>query len=380
MKKIILLGASGSIGTQTIDIIKAHSKELELVGASVYNNVDYLRQLLDTFNLKYVWLKEMDDNLKIKYPNTKFFTGEKGLVDLVEVDDYDLLVNALVGNVGCLPTIAAIKNHKDIALANKETLVLAGDIINNLLEENHVNMYPIDSEHSAIFQVLHGNDKKDIKRLIVTASGGAFRELTKEALKDVSLKDALKHPTWSMGTKVTIDSATLMNKVNEVIEAHHLFKIPYDQIDVIIQKESIIHSMVEFNDGSVLAQLSVPDMRLPIQYALLYPKHDFMPNYQQLDFDKLLSLNFMKVDPKRFSLFTQAKLFGAKGGNAGAILNGANDTAVALFMQEKISFIQIEEAIIYALNRCPFIENPTLEELLESRELAAKTVYDFLIK
>lgn len=376
-KRILLLGASGSIGTQTIDVVKSHSDKLEIVGISIYNNIEFLYDFLKEFTPKFVYLKKKDKLIEDKYPNIKFYDGDDGLFEIVKEDDYDLLVNALVGSVGVLPTINAIKKGKDIALANKETLVMAGDIINNLLTENNVKIFPIDSEHSAIFQILNKDNEKNIKRLILTASGGAFRDYSKEDLKNVSLEDALKHPNWSMGKKVTIDSATLMNKANEVIEAHYLFKIPYDKIDVVIQKESIIHSMVEFDDGSVLAQMSNPDMRLPIQYSLLYPCHDFLQSYNKLDFDKITSLNFMKVDLERYSLFDLVRKKALLGGEIGAIITGANDMLVELFMEKKINFTDIEDGMRYVLKNVEISKNPSLEDLLLAKDNAAKKVKEY---
>lgn len=376
-KRILLLGASGSIGKQTIDIVKYHNDKLEIVGISVYNNQEFLYDFLKDFTPKYVYVKKKDNDIVSKYPNIKFYDGFDGLSEIVKEQDYDLLVNALVGSVGVLPTINAIKNHKDIALANKETLVMAGDLINELLKEYNVKIFPIDSEHSAIFQVLNKDNVRNIKRLILTASGGAFRDYSKKELEKVSLQDALNHPNWSMGKKVTIDSATLMNKANEVIEAHHLFNVPYDKIDVVIQRESIIHSMVEFEDGSVLAQMSNPDMRLPIQYALLYPKHLSLNSYSKLDFDKIKTLNFMKVDFDRYSLFKLVKDKALLGGEIGAIITGANDTLVELFIDGKIGFTDIERGMKYILNNVSVSKKPSLDDLIYAKNNAAKKIKEY---
>ena len=366
MKRVLLLGASGSIGTQTIDVINNHSDELVLVGASVGKKIDYLRELLSKYALKYAYSIDKQVDLEKQYPNTKFYYGEDGILNIVKEQEYDVLVNALVGYVGFEPTLNAIKNKKDIALANKETLIVGGDIINKAIRDNNVYLYPIDSEHSAIFQCLQGNKKEEVRRLIVTASGGSFRDKTREELKDVSVEDALKHPNWNMGAKITIDSATMMNKGFEIIEAHHLFGFDFDHIDTIIQKESIIHSMVEYNDGSIIAQLGLPDMRLPIKYSLLYPNHKASCNSDYLDFNKISSLSFKEVDFDRYPLVKLAYEVGRKGGNLGAVLVGANDESVRLFLNKEISFTDIEKNVIKAINNCKYIENPSLVDLKES--------------
>ena len=365
MKKILLLGASGSIGKQTIDVINNHSNELKLVGASVGKNTDYLKELLNNYDLEYAYCIEKDEELIKKYPNTKFYFGDD-IKEIVKEKSYDTLVNALVGYVGFEPTLNAINAKKNIALANKETLIVGGDIINKALKENNVNLYPIDSEHSAIFQCLQGNNKEDVNKLIITASGGSFRDKTREELKNVTVEDALKHPNWNMGAKITIDSATMMNKGFEIIEAHHLFGFDFDHIDAIIQKESIIHSMVEYKDGSIIGQLGLPDMRLPIKYSLLYPRHVESKNGEHLDFNKISSLSFNKIDYERYPLVKLAYEVGRKGGNLGAVLVGANDESVRLFLDKKISFLDIEKNVIDAVKTCKYIENPSLEDLKDS--------------
>lgn len=374
MKRIILLGASGSIGKQTIDIIKSHPLELELVGASVYNNLDYLREILNNFNLKYAYYKEYNQELIDDFPNTKFYFNENGLKEIVLNDDYDLLINALVGFSGFIPTLNAINNKKDIALANKETLVAGGQIINEAIKNNNVKLFPIDSEHSAIFQCLQGHNKKRVSKLIITASGGSFRDKRREELNDVSVNDALKHPNWSMGAKITIDSATMANKGFEIIEAHYLFDIPFDNIEPIIHKSSLIHSMVEYIDGSIIAQMSYPDMHLPIRYALLYPENDKDDNVMKMDFTKAFNLDFSPVDDNRYPLVKIAKEVGKRGGNLGAILIGANDEAVNLFLNHKIKFLQIEELVIDTLKNANYIENPSVDEIIESNNWAKEYV------
>ena len=375
MKKVILMGASGSIGTQSIDIIREHQDELKLVGVSVGKNTDYLIKLLEEFkDIKYAYSIKQDITLQNNYPYVKFFYGEDGLVEMARVSDYDVLENALVGFVGFKPTLEAIKNHKDIALANKETLVAGGKVINEALKEYKVNLYPIDSEHVAIWQCLQGHPKKDIRRLILTGSGGAFRDLPREALCNATLKQALNHPVWNMGAKITIDSATMMNKGFEVIEAHYLFDIPYEKIDVILHKESTVHSMVEYEDGSIIAQIGCPDMRLMIKYALLYPKHAWDRCSSYLDFDKVCSLNFKKMDYQRYPLVKLAKQVGAFEGNFGAVLIGANDEAVDLFLNGRISFIDIENYIFKTLKAAHFIKEPDADTIIDSHRWAKEYV------
>ena len=374
MKKILLLGASGSIGTQTVDIIRSHPEELQLVGASVGKNREYLESLLQTFSLEYVYCIDTDLELESRYPNTRFYFGSDGLNRIVKEESYDLLVNALVGFAGFKPTLLAINEGKNIALANKETLVAGGDIIMKAVKEKGVDLYPIDSEHSAIFQCLQGHEKKDVRRLIITGSGGSFRDLKREELADVTLKDALKHPVWSMGAKITIDSATMMNKGFEVMEAHHLFDIDYDHIDVILHKQSIVHSMVEYEDGSTIAQLGAPDMHLAIKYALLYPRHKADEKTSRLDWDMLTSLDFKKMDYKRYPLVKLAKDVGKYGGNFGAILIGANDEAVSLFLHERIKFCEIESYIFRTLEAARFVKDPGPEEIIRANQWAIEYV------
>ena len=376
MKRILLMGASGSIGTQTIDVIKQHSDELELVGVSVGKNIDYLVEVLNFFSVRYAYTIERNPVLEEKFPNVKFYCGDDGLKEMAELPDYDMLVNALVGFTGFMPTLTAIRNHKDIALANKETLVAGGALINEALRQNQVKLFPIDSEHAAILQCLQGHPKEDVRRLIITASGGAFRDLDRTQLEDVTLQQALAHPVWNMGAKITIDSATMMNKGFEVIEAHYLFDIPYEKIDVIIHKQSIIHSMVEYNDGSIMAQLGCPDMHLMIKYALLYPKHLYDDTTKYLDLDTLTRLDFKKMDYERYPLVKLAKRVGTYEGNYGAILNGANDEAVSLFLKERIRFIDIEKYILRTLKAAHYIREPDPSQIAESHRWAKEYVDD----
>lgn len=374
MKRILLLGASGSIGKQSIDIIKAHKDELELVGVSVYNNLPFLREILNEFKISFAYYKEYNQELIEEYPSVRFYFDEKGLEEIVKENDYDLLVNGLVGFVGFLPTLRAIENKKDIALANKETLVAGGEIIKKALKENNVTLLPIDSEHSAILQCLNGHYKKDVNRLIITASGGPFKNLNRSELKNVTVEDALKHPTWSMGNKITIDSATMMNKAFEIMEAHYLFDIEYKNIEPIIHRTSIIHSMVEYKDGTIMAQLSSPDMRLPIRYALLYPNNLEDENVKHLDLKEALSLDLEPVDYNRFPLLKIIKEIAPLKGNIGSTLVGANDEAVNLFLNRQIGFLDIEKSIIETLKNTTFIKYPTCEELLNTHKEAREYV------
>lgn len=374
MKRILLLGASGSIGTQTIDVIKQHPDELKLVGVSVGKNIDYLIDVLKYFSVRYAYTIERNEVLEEKFPDVRFFYGDSGLKQMAELPDYDMLVNALVGFTGFLPTLTAIRNHKDIALANKETLVAGGALINEAIRENGVKLFPIDSEHAAILQCLQGHPKEDVRRLIITASGGAFRDLDRSQLEDVTLEQALAHPVWNMGAKITIDSATMMNKGFEVIEAHYLFDIPYEKIDVIIHKQSIIHSMVEYNDGSIMAQLGCPDMHLMIKYALLYPNHLYDQNTKYLDLDSLTSLDFRKMDYQRYPLVKLAKQVGQYEGNYGAVLNGANDEAVSLFLKKRIRFSDIEKYILRTLKAAHYIKDPDPQQIRDSHRWAREYV------
>ena len=374
MKRILLMGASGSIGTQTIDVIKQHPDELKLVGVSVGKNIDCLIEILKYFSVRYAYTIERNEVLEEKFPDVRFFFGESGLKQMAELQDYDMLVNALVGFTGFLPTLTAIRNRKDIALANKETLVAGGSLINEAIREYGVKLFPIDSEHAAILQCLQGHPKEDVRRLIITASGGAFRDLDRSELEDVTPEQALAHPVWNMGAKITIDSATMMNKGFEVIEAHYLFDIPYEKIDVIIHKQSIIHSMVEYNDGSIMAQLGCPDMHLMIKYALLYPKHLQDECTKYLDLDTLTSLDFRKMDDKRYPLVKLAKQVGQYEGNYGAILNGANDEAVSLFLKKRIRFSDIEKYILRTLKAAHYIRYPDPQQIRDSHRWAREYV------
>ncbi len=367
MKEIVLLGATGSIGTQTIDIVKQHPDLFHIRALSAGHNIKVLEEILQDIHVDTISVQEEADAvvLRQKYPAMTILSGKEGLVALAQRTDYDTLVNALVGFAGFAPTLAAIESKHDVALANKETLVVGGELIQRALDANQVHLYPIDSEHSAIFQCLQGNRKQDVKRLIVTCSGGAFRNLSREEMQNVTVDDALAHPNWLMGPKITIDCANLMNKGFEVMEAHWLFGIDYDAIDVYLHPQSIVHSMVEYVDHSLIAQLGAPDMRLPIQYALTYPdRYDYALD-TPLDLTTASDLHFEKPDTERFPLLRVAYEVGKKGGNLPAVMNGANEVANLAFRKKEIPFLMIEEAVMHAVNDAPYEEVTCEQDLLK---------------
>ena len=334
MKKICLLGASGSIGRQSVDVIKRYPHLFELVAVTVNVSIEYLEYLVNTFSsIKYVCIGDYNSyiDFKNKYPNIICFYGDEGLNEIARINETNYVINALVGFKGLLPTLIAIKNKKDIGLANKETLVACGHIVTKEAKENNVKIYPIDSEHSAIFQCLKGERKSNVDKLILTASGGSFRDKTRKELENVNLDEALNHPNWKMGQKITIDSATMANKGLEIIEAHWLFDMPYEKIDVVIHKESIIHSMVQFKDGAVKAQLGTPDMRIPIMYALSYPSRLHIDT-NRLDFAKISTMNFKEVDYDRYPAVELAIRAGKCGGSMPTVFNASNEIAVDAFI------------------------------------------------
>lgn len=381
MKRLVLLGASGSIGVQTIDIIQQHPDLFELVSFGVGKNIEKAKEYLNLFpsiQTISVQLEEDAIDLQKEYPNKTILFGEQGMEEIVSQDNYDVLVNALVGFAGFLPTLKAIQTHHNVALANKETLVCGGELINRALKEYGCELYPIDSEHSAILQSLRGNKKEQVKRLLITCSGGSFRNKTREELKDVTVEQALAHPNWSMGSKITIDSATLMNKGFEVIEAHWLFDIPYENISVLMHPESVVHSAVEYVDHSVIAQLGAPDMRLPIQYALTYPDRYAYQLDTPLDLTKLGTLHFDAPDTTRFPLLALAFECGKKGGNLNAVMNAANEVANAAFRNHEIPFLKIEEIVMSAVSNVQFQELNTVQDVIDAdtwgREYAMQMV------
>ena len=379
MKSISILGATGSIGTQTLDVIRNSKERINLIGITANSSVDKIKEIIQEFKPKYVGMMESNSAKKIKeycdenYPEIQVFSGIEGLIKIATLDEIDTVVTSVVGMIGLKPTIAAIEAKKDIALANKETLVVAGELVMNKAKENNVKILPVDSEHSAIFQSLSGYENKDINKIILTASGGPFRGKTLEDLKDVTVKEALKHPKWNMGQKISIDSASLMNKGLEVIEAHFLFDKDYDNIEVVIHPQSIIHSMVEFKDGAVMAQLGSPDMRLPIQYALYYPERREL-NTERLDFYELANITFEKPDMETFKGLKLAYEAAARGGNIPTALNAANEVAVARFLDRKIKYLDIPDIIEYAMNEVDYINNPTVEQILSTQKIVTDMI------
>lgn len=367
MKKISLLGASGSIGTQTLDIIRMHPELFSLIAVSVGKNIEKAIEIVEEFEPKLlsVQLREDAESLRRNVSRqTKIVYGEEGLLEAACHPETTVLVNAIIGSIGLSPTMSAIEQGKTIAIANKETLVTAGHLVTEAARKHGSALLPVDSEHSALFQCLNGEKIEQMDRLILTASGGSFRDKTREDLKGVSVEDALNHPNWSMGAKITIDSATMMNKGLEVIEAHWLFGTPYDQIDVLLHKESIIHSMVEYIDGSVMAHLGTPDMRIPIQYALSYPDRLEIRNAKRLNLWEVGKLHFEKVNYERFRSLKLAYEAGRIGGSMPAVLNAANETAVAAFLEGKIDFLTIEELVEKALEQHDNVQNTSLEDIL----------------
>lgn len=369
-KTIAILGSTGSIGTQTLEVIRENG-DIQLAALSAGANISLLEKQIREFRprLVAVWDKEKATELKTKVAdlNVEVVSGMDGLLELAVLPEADILVTAIVGMIGIRPTIAAIKAGKDIALANKETLVTAGHLIMPLARENGVKILPVDSEHSAIFQAIQGSQQKEIHKLLITASGGPFRGKKREELEYVQVEDALKHPNWAMGRKITIDSATLVNKGLEVMEARWLFDVELDQIQVVVQPKSIIHSMVEFVDGAVLAQLGTPDMKLPIQYALYYPERRYLPG-DRLDFSALKEITFDNPDMETFRGLPLAIQASRLGGSMPTVFNAANERAVAKFLNKEIGFLDIYRIIEEAMQRHEIIENPELEQILETEE------------
>ena len=366
MKKIAILGSTGSIGTQTLEVVRENG-DIEVLAVAAGNNITLLEQQIREFHprLAAVWSEEKAKELKshIRDLDVRVVSGMEGLLEVAAMPGTEVLVTAIVGMIGILPTIDAIKAGKDIALANKETLVTAGHIIMPLANECHVNILPVDSEHSAIFQSLQGGQKKALHKILLTASGGPFRGRTKEELENIQVEDALRHPNWAMGRKITIDSSTMVNKGLEVIEAKWLFGVDMDQVQVVVQPQSIIHSMVEYEDGAVIAQLGTPDMKLPIQYALYYPERRYLPG-DRLDFGTLSQITFEKPDMETFYGLKLAYEAGRTGGSLPTVLNAANEKAVAMFLNREIRYLQIPEIIQECMEWHRVIEHPTVEEIL----------------
>ena len=370
MKKIAILGSTGSIGTQTLEVVRENG-DLEVLGLAAGNNIKLLEEQIREFQPKLVavWTEEKAKELRenVKDLNVKVLSGMEGLIEVATIAESEILVTAIVGMIGIRPTIEAIKAGKDIALANKETLVTAGHIIMPLAKEHNVAILPVDSEHSAIFQSLQGNPRGALHKILLTASGGPFRGRKREDLANIQVEDALKHPNWEMGRKITIDSSTLVNKGLEVIEAKWLFDVEIDQIEVVVHPQSIIHSMVEYVDGAIIAELGTPDMKLPIQYALYYPERRFLPG-ERVDFATLSQLTFEKPDMDTFYGLRLAMEAGNAGGSLPTVFNAANELAVSKFLNRKIKYLEIPEIIEICMRNHKNIENPTVEEILQTEQ------------
>lgn len=370
MKYLSIIGSTGSIGTQTLEIVRSN-KDLGVTALAAAKNIDLLEQQIREFSPKiaavYDEQKAAELKIRVRDLDVRIVSGMDGLLEAAGEPSCSIVVTAIVGMIGIRPTIAAMQAGKDIALANKETLVTAGHIIMPMADELGVKIYPVDSEHSAIFQCLQSGEKKDLDSLIITASGGPFRSKIKKELEDVTVEDALKHPNWSMGKKITIDSATLVNKGLEVIEARWLFDVDFDHIHVVVQPQSVIHSMIQYKDGSVMAQLGTPDMKLPIQYALFYPEHRPLAG-ERLDFAALKEISFFKPPEDVLRGLPLACKAGRTGGSMPTVFNAANEKAVALFLDRKIRFLDIYDIIEDAMDAHTIIENPSLEQVLETEQ------------
>ena len=370
MKQIAILGSTGSIGTQTLEVVRENG-DIQVLAMAAGNNIALLEQQIREFHPKLVavWSEEKAKELRdrIKDTKTEVMCGMDGLIAVSVYKDVEILVTAIVGMIGIRPTIEAIKAGKHIALANKETLVTAGHIIMPLAKEYGVSILPVDSEHSAIFQSLQGNERKSIHKILLTASGGPFRGKKEEDLLNIKVEDALKHPNWTMGQKITIDSSTMINKGLEVIEAKWLFDVDVDQVQVVVQPQSIIHSMVEYVDGAIMAELGTPDMKLPIQYALYYPERRYLPG-DRLDFWSLGKIDFEKPDMKTFYGLELAYEAGRKGGSLPTVFNAANELAVSKFLNREIRYLEIMEIVEDCMRAHRNIEHPTLQQILDTEK------------
>ena len=379
MKKIVILGSTGSIGVNALEVIRSSENSFQVVALSGNNNYELLIEQIIEFNPKYISIgtKEGYEVLEKKFPEKKIFLGEEGLEALAELEEYDILLTGISGAVGIEATIAGIKNSKRIALANKETMVVAGEYINGLLKEYpKAEIIPVDSEHSAIFQALQGGKRSELKKIIITASGGTFRGKKKQELENVTVKEALKHPNWSMGKKITIDSSTLVNKGLEIIEAHYLFNVSYEDIEVIIHPESIIHSMVEFCDSSIIAQLGVPEMKLPIYYSFTYPERKFNSSLKFLDFKQLNKLTFEQPDNETFLGIELAYKAGKIGGSMPCVFNASNEIAVELFLEGKIKFLEIYEIIKEAMKEHKLVKFDCIEVIKKTDKEVREWVHN----
>lgn len=376
MKKIAILGSTGSIGTQTLEVVRTN-KDIEVTALAAGSNIELLEEQIREFRPKLaaVWDETKANLLKTRVGDlpVRVLSGMEGLLETAVEPSSEILVTAIVGMIGIRPTIAAMEAGKDIALANKETLVTAGHIIMPLAKEKNVQILPVDSEHSAIFQCLNGERRNPIHKILLTASGGPFRGRTREEMKEIRVEDALKHPNWTMGRKITIDSSTMVNKGLEVMEARWLFGVSMDQVQVVVQPQSVIHSMVEFEDGAVIAQLGTPDMKLPIQYALYYPERKFLPG-ERLDFAKLGQITFEAPDFENFRGLSLAYRAGTEGGTLPTVFNAANERAVQKFLNREVGYLTITEMIEAAMERHKTVKDPSVDEILA----AEQETYDFI--
>ncbi|MBP2099554.1 1-deoxy-D-xylulose-5-phosphate reductoisomerase [Enterococcus rivorum] len=382
MKKIALLGATGSIGTNTIDVVQAYPERFKIISLTFHRNEQKGREVIKKLHPQFVGVGSLalKNQLEKEFPEIRFGFGEEGLVEAATLADVDIVLTAVTGSVGLMPTMAAIRRKKDIALANKETLVMAGQWVMAAAKEHQVKILPVDSEHSAIFQCLEGQPVGNVKELVITASGGSFRDLTREELKTVTLEQALKHPNWSMGKKITIDSSTMMNKGLEVIEAHWLFDVEYDKIKVVLHKDSVVHSMIVLQDGAYLAQLGASDMREPIQYALTYPERLAIKNEKEFDLTQIGQLHFDKMDFQRFPMLALAFSVGKKGGAYPTVYNAANEIAANAFIEGKIPYLAIEALVEKAVNEYEETTEVTFEEVIKVDKETRKNVESWIKK
>lgn len=376
MKNISVLGSTGSIGTQTLDIVSKND-DLKVVALAAYGSIELLEKQIREFKPELVCVYDEEKANKLRQNINdlaiKVVSGMDGLMEAASIDSADIVVTAIVGMIGLQPTMAAIKAGKDIALANKETLVTAGHIIIPAAKEYNVKILPVDSEHSAIFQCLNGENQREIDKILLTASGGPFRGKKTEELKDVSVEAALKHPNWAMGKKITIDSATMVNKGLEVIEAKWLFGVDFSQVQVVVQPQSLIHSMIQFKDGAIMAQLGTPDMRLPIQYAIYYPERRYLDG-QRVDFAKISQITFEEPDMETFKGLKLAYEAGQCGGSMPTVFNAANERAVAMFLDKKIKFLDIYEIIEESMGNVKLVKEPSIAQILD----VEKATYEFI--
>lgn len=376
MKNISVLGSTGSIGTQTLDIVSKNS-DLNVVAMAAYGSIELLEKQVRQFKPELVCVYDEEKALELRQSirdmNIRVVSGMDGLIETAVIESAEIVVTAIVGMIGLQPTMAAIKAGKDIALANKETLVTAGHIIIPAAKEYNVRILPVDSEHSAIFQCLNGENQRQIDKILLTASGGPFRGRTTDELRSVTVEQALKHPNWAMGKKITIDSATMVNKGLEVIEAKWLFGVEFSQVQVVIQPQSLIHSMIQFKDGAIMAQLGTPDMRLPIQYAIYYPERRYLDG-ERVDFSKIGQITFEAPDMETFKGLQLAYKAGECGGSMPTVFNAANERAVAMFLDKKIRFLEIYEIIEESMNSVKLVKEPSISQILE----VEKETYEFI--